>query len=491
MNLLVLLFPFVLAFFCGGASLAAEEDLKARVETMEKELQILKAALTKQEEKATKDQALITELEEQNNQQTKKIEEISQAHEVLEKKFTLEEFYFPKKSQEFYGKDLSPQFSGIYTKPFLRRAGRNTYLGGYMDASYRMQQSGKDRFEVLRFVPFIYADVSDRVKVASEIEFEHGGAAEKEGVRGDAATDVNGKSVPILDGEAKLEFATIDFQIKEWINMRAGIILVPLGKFNLVHDAPLQELVDRPLVDTFIIPTTLSQAGMGFFGTLYPTEMSKLDYEIYATNGFGNDINSSQGLMEARLFRFDRDNNSNPALVTRVGFSPFLGLEVGGSVLFNKFSSTGEGKSNFVLPALDFAYQKGPFELVGEGAVVLLDRGQIVKSEEEVPPSNMFGYYVEPRFHFMPKFLRELAPKIFTERSTFTLVGRWDQVDLGNGFTVGEGKPADRRRQRATIGLNYRYTRDTVFKVDYEWNIEQSGHDRTNNVFVFGWATYF
>lgn len=477
---LVLLLPFALTLLFGGASLYAQEDVRARIDAMERELQSLKASLARQGERADKDQTLITELKEKNELQAKKMEDISKAHEVLEKKFTLEDFYLPKKSQEFYEKGVSPQFSGIYTKPFLRRAGRNTYLGGYMDASYRATESAHNRFEVLRFVPFIYSDVSDRVKVASEIEFEHGGAAEREGVRGDSGA---------LDGEAKLEFATVDFHIRDWINMRAGIILVPLGKFNLVHDAPLQDLVDRPLVDTFIIPTTLSQAGMGFFGTLYPTETSKLDYEIYATNGFGDDITSSQGLREARLFRFDRNNSGDPALVTRVTFSPFLGLEFGGSVFFNKYTTAHD--NHLVVPAFDFAYQKGPFELVGEGAYAGLERDKSVKTltpQSEVPPSSMFGYYIEPRYHFMPKFIHELAPKIFTDRSTFTLVGRWDQVDLGD---IDGPSGRANRRDRATVGLNFRYTEDTVFKIDYQWNIEHSQKHVDNNALIFGWATYF
>ncbi|MFN3467109.1 MAG: hypothetical protein ACK4WF_05345, partial [Candidatus Brocadiales bacterium] len=225
-NPLVLLLSITLAFLSGGASLYAQEDVKARIEAMEKELQILKASLSKQEERADKDQALITELKEMNELQSKKIEDISKAHEQMEKKFTLEEFYGPRVSEDFAKKGLSPQFGGIYTKPFLRRFGRNTYLGGYMDASYRSTESANNQFETLRFVPFIYSDVSDRVKVAAEIEVEHGGANVSGGVIGDAGT---------LNGEVKLEFATIDFLIRDWLNMRAGLILVPLGKFNLVH----------------------------------------------------------------------------------------------------------------------------------------------------------------------------------------------------------------------------------------------------------------
>ena len=82
-----------------------------------------------------------------------------------------------------------------------------------------------------------------------------------------------------------LEFGTIDFLLTDWINWRGGFLLTPLGKLNLVHDSPLQDFTDRPLVDQLIIPTTLTDLGMGFFGTMYPSELSKLDYEIYVTNG--------------------------------------------------------------------------------------------------------------------------------------------------------------------------------------------------------------
>ncbi|HHT9155367.1 MAG TPA: hypothetical protein ACFYD5_06095, partial [Candidatus Tripitaka sp. YC43] len=134
---LVLLLPLALVLLFGGASLYAQEDVKARIDAMERELQSLKASLARQGERADKDQTLITELKEKNELQAKKMEDISKAHEQMEKRFTLDEFYGPKASEDFAKKGLSPQFGGIYTKPFLRKMGRNTYLGGYMDASFR------------------------------------------------------------------------------------------------------------------------------------------------------------------------------------------------------------------------------------------------------------------------------------------------------------------------------------------------------------------
>ena len=80
---LVLLLPFALVLLFGGASLYAQEDVKARIDAMERELQSLKASLTKQEERADKDQTLITELKEKNELQAKKMEDISQVNNIL------------------------------------------------------------------------------------------------------------------------------------------------------------------------------------------------------------------------------------------------------------------------------------------------------------------------------------------------------------------------------------------------------------------------
>ena len=220
--------------------------------------------------------------------------------------------------------DLPPAFGGVYDKPFLRRFGRNTYLGGYVDLEYKDTEDTGRTFDQHRLIPFIYSDITDNLKFATEIEFEHGGPD-------------NSQS----DGEVKVEFATMDYLLAEWANFRGGIVLSPLGKLNLVHDSPLQDLTDRPLVDTNIFPTTLSEAGAGFYGSFYPTSTGKIDYELYAVNGFdgGGDIasaiaskiNVNKGIRDARGSQ-KSDNNDNLSYVGRLAFSPWLGAEIGTSL---------------------------------------------------------------------------------------------------------------------------------------------------------------
>jgi hypothetical protein len=461
-----------------------DEDLKAKVAAMEKMLMDLKGQLEQQVETSKAEK-----------------EEIQAIRDEVKGIMPGDEFYWAKKAKELKDKGLAPYFGGPATKPFLGRFGRNTYVGGYMDHELEMDagsQSNKT-FDQHRLIPFIYSDVSDRVKFATEIEIEHGGTNTQDGVLSAA-------------GELKVEFATIDFLMTDWLNYRGGIILSPLGKLNLVHDSPLLDLTDRPMVNEFIIPTTLSESGMGFFGTFYPSEMSKIDYEIYAVNGFMSITGSTSVLTgdtgsvsEIQDFIKDSrgskqtENNTNPAIVGRVAYSPFLGLELGAS--FHTGYIDDRNENRMTIKAFDWTYQRGPFELVGEYGHASIDRDGILEDgteKSDVMAGDMWGYYVEPRYHFMPEFLKTLAPTVFTEDSTFTAVLRWGQVDINQPTNVAN--EGDIRRTRLTPGINWRYTEDTVFKAEYQINTEHGrrinagdprGTDQNNDSFVFSVATYF
>jgi len=440
------------------------------------------------ESKVEKMEKMLMELKDQLKQQTVASDELKAMRAEIKKisapTLPENEFYWAKKSQDLVNKGLAPVFGNQYGKPFLRRFGRNTYMGGYMDHELTFTENGEHAFDQHRLIPFIYSDVSDRVKFATEIEIEHGGPQGASGVQG-------------AGGEIKIEFATIDFLMTDKLNYRAGIILSPLGKFNLTHDSPLQDLSERPMVSTRIIPTTLSESGMGFFGTFYPTEMSTLSYEIYAVNGFSAEdagTVAGNGLSFIRSSRgsLKDDNNRNPAFVGRVAYSPFLGLEVGLSAHTGNIDE--QDSNRMTIKAVDWTYQRGAFELVGEYAHASIERDGKLGDGTEISDTyngDMWGYYVEPRYHFMPQLLKDVAPTFFTDNSTFTAVVRLGGLDI-NQPTPGS---ADLRKTRLTPGINFRYTEDTVFKAEYlmNWEGDRSADEAevSNNSLIFSVSTYF
>lgn len=404
----------------------------------------------------------------------------------------------------------------VYAKPFV--AAPKAIVGGYMDIQYRSQRKASiengfggitNNFDQQRFVPFIYADITEHVKIASELEIEHG---------------IREEGGPDRSLEFGLEFAHIDYLIKEPFNLRAGILLLPVGKFNLLHDSPLNDLSDRPLVSQFIIPTTVAETGAGFYGTLYPGRISKLDYEFYVTTGpcgYEPDgtptINEEKGTRGARQRKCAADDgfdiNNGKAVAGRLAFSPVLGVEVAGSGYYGNAAPFGSYNPLSIM-AIDWTLQRGPFELIGEAAWAYsrgnsraisgnsiggapgMTPGSLLtgiggNSGLGVPPQRMNGFYIQGNYHFMPEFLAKLSPKRFGEGSTFTTVIRYDRVNTNLDNMLGGFGDLE----QISFGLNYRPVEDTAFKISYQYqpmafnpNTSERIHD---SALVISAATYF
>tara|TARA_B100000700_G_scaffold303625_1_gene375339 strand:- start:109 stop:603 length:495 start_codon:yes stop_codon:yes gene_type:complete len=146
------------------------------------------------------------------------------------------------------------------------------------------------------------------------------------------------------DGEVKLEFAVMDFEFTEAFNYRGGVILSRPWVFKLLHDRPLNDLTERPTVNSQIMPSTSSESGMGFFGTFYPSELSVATYEVYVVNGFNEKAINSSGALRIRGGRGSQksDNNENKAIVGRFGISPRLGMHFGASYHTGAYDDAGD-----------------------------------------------------------------------------------------------------------------------------------------------------
>jgi hypothetical protein len=401
----------------------------------------------------------------------------------------------------------------IYAKPFL--SAPKATIGGYADVMYNnlsrqnLDNPSRHSFGQQRLVPFIYADITDHIKFATEIEIERGGTSAPQGPSSSGSTPVN--SVSFGDGSMQIEFAQIDYLTTEAVNIRAGILLMPVGKFNILHDSPLNDLVDRPMVSRIVIPSTWFEAGAGIYGSLYPSSQSKLDYEVYAVNGMSQTAGgiTDLGVRSARG-SVSRDRDDNKAVVGRLAFSPILGIEVAGSSYHGAYkpSAGSVGTGRISIFALDWTLQKGPFEIIGESAWSRISNNDATGvTGSGIGPAGMQGYYIQGNYHFMPEFLKKLAPSHFSDASTFTAVVRWEQVDTDtdNRTQVASNTVGNRRElERLTLGLNFRPIEDTVFKFDWQFNTQKDARGLVNggdlglatspingNGFLIQAATYF
>jgi hypothetical protein len=354
---------------------------------------------------------------------------------------------------------------GIYDKPFLTRLAGRAAIGGYAEAHARYERADGAReesgFLAKRFNLFANASVSDIVRFAAELEFEEGGE------------------------EIKLEFAAIDVRIHPAFTLRGGMLLSPLGRFNLSHDSPLNEFTDRPLVSTDVIGVALSEAGLGALGQFAVGSGGRLTYEAYFTNGFHDGlIADAEDGTRIPLGRGNHeDNNAEPAVVARLAWSPRVGVELGASThrgAYNTFQTDGleiDDRRTVSLSVLDAEVVVAGVRLAGEAALAQVS---VPDGLRGIYAERQGGWYVEAIRPFGVGWIGTLPT------SSFAAKLRVDGVDFDRSL---EG---DDIRQW-TLGLNFRPTEDTALKLDF---VRGYARDRfavrgDHAKLLFSLATYF
>ena len=354
---------------------------------------------------------------------------------------------------------------GVYDRPYLTTLLGRTAIGGYAEMHVRYQREAglteEFGFQLKRWNLFTATQVSDFIRFAAELEFEDGGQ------------------------EITLEYAAIDFRIAPSFTVRGGMLLSPIGRFNLAHDSPMNEFTDRPLVSTELLGTALSEPGLGVLGTVPVGGSGRITYEVYAVNGFHEGlIDDSPDGTRVPLGRGNfEDNNNVPAVVGRVTWSPGLHLEIGLSAhhgAYNVFTEEGlavDQRRDLTLGAIDLEAEVAGFRVTGEGALVGID---VPPGLVDVYASKQRGFYVEVLRDFGRGWIGTMPASFFSAGI------RLDVIDLDADL------PGDNTRQ-ASLGANFRPTQDTVFKFNY---VRGTSRDRFNNpadhgALLFSIATYF
>ncbi len=351
--------------------------------------------------------------------------------------------------------------------------GGRVRVGGYFSLEFRDDGDASTmEFDQHRLVPKIQADVAPGITFETEIEIEGGGA-----------------DVDFLDGnEVLVEYAELSFEIVEGkLNFRAGLILVPWGRFNSVHDDPLNDLTDRPLVSQRVGAVAFDQPGVAIDGTLEPVAGWFLDYDLALVQGFDDGFSTNGGVRDSRQsFRSDNNNNKQVfgRFVLAVPLRALDALEVGVSLTHGKHDDAGMF-ANYGY-GLDLFLKEGKFEFRGEYMNLRIEQPSVAAASE---PRRMDGWYVELAYHLFPDAWRG-SHSLFTDESTFTFVVRIEGIDL-NHLTSGSTFRDD--LDSISIGFNFRPVERTVFKIDYTFvDSKQAGFGGgAADIFTISWASFF
>jgi hypothetical protein len=347
------------------------------------------------------------------------------------------------KYKSAYG--LGPAASKIY------QAGKGLSIGGYGEGHYQAnvgdKGNNKDTADMERMVLYAGYKFTDNILFNSELEFEHAstgeGAEEK--------------------GEVSVEFASLDFFIDPMANVRAGLVLMPMGFINRIHEPLFYFGNHRPETEKKIIPTTWREMGLGLFGNFTPN----LSYTTYVVNGLDASQFSSDGISEGRGGGSNA-KAENFGYVAAMDYTPpaLSGVTVGGSAYVGNAgqNETFDGYKADVFTQLYEAHLQwkhrglefralGSWGHVNDAALLSAAKGQTIGSSN-------YGWYTELGYDILPLVFKDttqyLAPFV-----------RYEHLDTIGTVPNGYEDDPTKDRQIYQVGLQYKPISNVVIKADY------------------------
>lgn len=337
-------------------------------------------------------------------------------------------------------------------------------IGGYAQVDFNQPLSSgnytEGELDVHRLVLLFGYKFNERTTFISEVELEH-------------------------VSEVYVEQAFLNYRISSWLNLRGGLMLVPVGIINEYHEPTTFNGVERPVVDNYIIPSTWREIGIGASGSVPGLGLS---YQLYLMNGFLGSDDGKALFSGSSLFRSGRQKGAesvlnSPVVTFKMSYTGIPGLNTGFSGYFGKSQSTAYNGipsgddmvkrmadstvAGIRMLALDARYSYSAFGLRGQlvgGSVSNTDQYNTFHDSDL--GSGFLGYYAEIScnlLHFSTGTDQQLIPFV-----------RYEKYDTH--FRVVEPivrNPA-LNRSNITFGLGWKPATGAVVKLDYQVFLNQS-----------------
>ena len=337
-------------------------------------------------------------------------------------------------------------------------------VGGYAQVDYNQPEGQNGELDVHRMVLLLGYKFNDKVQFVTEIEYEH--------VK-----------------EVYIEQAFLQYSLNDRVNLRGGLMLVPMGLINEYHEPTTFNGVERPNVDKSIVPTTWREIGIGVTGRF--DEIS-LRYQAYIFNGFAS-VNGDKYLGGSNGLRNGRQKGAEsvintPNLSAKVDFYGLLGLRLGLSGYFGRTQAEDDvqdidgadvGISMF---GLDARYVNKRFSARGEYIQAILTDSDAYNALYDADlGSELKGWYVEAAYNLF---------SLDKEQKLDAFV-RYEQYDT-HAATLNAEIPRNLAydRNEWTMGLSYHLTQGVVVAADYQFKNNATDADLPNQLNI-GFGVWF
>jgi len=348
--------------------------------------------------------------------------------------------------------------------------GKAVTVGAYGELTYNQPEALNGELDVQRLVLLFGYKFNDKTQFVTEVEFEH-------------------------VEEVFIEQAFINYNIAPNVNLRGGLMLVPMGIVNEFHEPTTFNGVERPAVDNVIVPTTWREIGFGVSGRF--NDLS-LGYQAYVFNGFQSTsfdgeggvngvLKGSNGLRSGRQKAIQSTIDS-PTLSMKFDYYGIPGLRLGLSGYFGDTQAEDDVEEidganiGISMIGLDARYAFQRFTARGQYVHGSLSGTEAYNNlTNKDLGSELQGWYLEAAYNLLSQ---EKQQRLFA----FT---RYEQYDTHAGTDGSLQRNDAYNRSDLTTGLSYHLAPGVVLKGDYQFRDNAvSGGDVANRL-NFGIGVWF
>ena len=333
-------------------------------------------------------------------------------------------------------------------------ATQKSSIGGYGELHLSSTADGEGgregEVDFHRFVLFFGHQYDENFRFYSELETEHAFAG------------------PGEPGEVELEQAFIEYGSQTLpFRVRAGLVLVPFGHLNTIHEPTAFHGVERPKVDNIIIPTTWREAGLGVVGSIG----KQVNYEAYLISGLNAAAFSSEKGLRGGRTGVAEAYAGAPAAVARLHAEPVMGLEVALSGYYGDAGANHPTKKlevGVTGGAFDLRYKAHAIEARSEVAAFSLSGAEALSA----PAAPAVGSLITGGYLELGVDLLELAGRS-QELVPFV---RYEQYDTTAEVADG-GVDSETAGTDLVFGLTWRPIPQIAFKLDHIVRTAEAGSE--------------
>ena len=343
-------------------------------------------------------------------------------------------------------------------------------VGAYGEILYNQPEGDNGELDVQRLVLLFGYRFNDKTQFVTEIEVEH-------------------------VEEIFVEQAFVNYNVANNVNLRGGLMLVPMGIINEFHEPTTFNGTERPAMDNAIIPTTWREIGIGVTGRINTVS---LGYQAYVFNGFRstefNDeggvngfLGGSNGLRGGRQKAIQSTIDS-PTLSAKLDYYGIPGLRLGLATYMGRTQADDDVEEldganiGIRMIGLDARYAYQRFTARGQFIhTSLTDTEAYNTITGRDLGSALQGWYLEGAFNLLP----------LTNQQKLFAFTRFEKYDTHANTAGALQKNDTYDRTDITTGLTYHIAPGVVVKGDYQFRSNAAEGSDVNNRLNFGIGVWF